>query len=147
MTCCWCDKRIPILRAITDSKYCSDEHREYAKINAFQDKKQRLKDLRRRHHRYIVDAGILEVSWLDVNGKMRVTHTRVLNISEDGIAFQLPAWLMLGMWFVLQALYATGHGTSTAGEIAYAAHVIGFVFGLLLVLVLTSRRRPIARIQ
>ena len=94
MTCCWCQKRIPILRAVTDSKYCSDEHREYAKMNAFQGKKQRLWDLRRRHHRYIVDAGSLEVSWLDVNGKMKITRTRVLNISEDGIAFQLPEAIM-----------------------------------------------------
>jgi hypothetical protein len=53
-----------------------------------------MMDLRRRHRRYIVDAGVLEVSWLDVNGRMKVTKTRVLNISEDGIAFQLPEEIM-----------------------------------------------------
>ncbi len=79
-----------MLRALTDSKYCCDEHRDYAKVKAFHGNEQRLKDLRRRHHRYIVDAGALEVSWLDVNGKLRVTRTRVVNISEDGIAFHLP---------------------------------------------------------
>src|SRR6202162_3777583 len=94
MTCCWCDKRIPILRAVNDSKYCCDEHREYAKMSSFQGNEVHLKDLRRRHRRYIVDAGVLEVSWLDVNGRMKVASTRVLNISENGIAFQLPEEIM-----------------------------------------------------
>jgi hypothetical protein len=94
MTCCWCDKNISILRALADSKYCCSEHREYAEIRNFHGNELHLKDLRRRHHRYTVDAGVLEVSWLDVNGKMKVTSTRVLNISEDGIAFQLPEPIM-----------------------------------------------------
>ena len=94
MTCCWCDKRIPILRVVNDSKYCCDEHREYAKMSSFQGNEPHLKDLRRRHRRYIVDAGVLEVSWLDVNGRMKVASTRVLNISENGIAFQLPEEIM-----------------------------------------------------
>ena len=49
----------------------------------------RLKDSRR-HRRYAVDAGALQVSWLDLNGKMRVTRTRALNISEEGMAVELP---------------------------------------------------------
>jgi membrane associated rhomboid family serine protease len=55
------------------------------------------------------------------------------------IPLRVPAWLMLGMWFVLQALYSTGYGTSSAGDVAYAAHVIGFVLGALLALPLRSR--------
>ena len=50
---------------------------------------------------------------------------------------------MLGMWFVLQALYSTGYGTASANDVAYAAHVIGFVVGFLLALPLRSR--PVAR--
>jgi membrane associated rhomboid family serine protease len=55
------------------------------------------------------------------------------------VPLRVPAWLMLGMWFVLQALYATGLGTASAGDVAYPAHVIGFVVGALLALPLRSR--------
>jgi PilZ domain len=47
------------------------------------------KDLRH-HRRYLVDSGILQVSWLDITGKMKMTRTRALNISEGGIAIVLP---------------------------------------------------------
>ena len=45
---------------------------------------------RRRARRYAVDEGLLEVSWLDLTGKMKVTRTRALDISETGISIQLP---------------------------------------------------------
>src|SRR5512144_770519 len=51
----------------------------------------------------------------------------------------LPAWLVLGSWFLLQWLYATGTGL-TAGGVAYLAHVAGFVVGLLLVNVVVPHR-------
>lgn len=41
---------------------------------------------------------------------------------------RLPAWLVLGGWFVLQYLYFQGAGLA-AGGVAYGAHVIGFVVG------------------
>ena len=47
------------------------------------------KDMRR-HRRYAVDAGVLQVSWLDTSGAMKMTRTRALNISEGGIAIELP---------------------------------------------------------
>jgi hypothetical protein len=47
------------------------------------------KDLRQ-HRRYAVDGGILKVSWLDVTGSMKMARTRALNISEGGIAIELP---------------------------------------------------------
>lgn len=56
------------------------------------------------------------------------------------LPLRVPAWLMLGMWFVLQAFYATGYGTAQAGAVAYAAHVTGFLVGALLGF--TLRRRP-----
>ncbi|HVV14112.1 rhomboid family intramembrane serine protease [Amycolatopsis sp.] len=62
------------------------------------------------------------------------------------LPLRVPAWLMLGMWFVLQAFYATGYGTADAGSVAYAAHVIGFVVGALLGFTL-RRRRPRASPQ
>src|SRR6266851_1535661 len=48
------------------------------------------KDLRR-CRRYAVDGATLRVSWLSLNGELKVVHhARVLNISEDGMAFELP---------------------------------------------------------
>ena len=59
---------------------------------------------------------------------------------------RLPAWLVLGSWFVLQYLYTRGAGLSEATGTAYLAHVIGFVVGAALVWRLrrTARPRPIA---
>src|SRR5258706_4893663 len=44
----------------------------------------------RRHRRYAVDSGVLQVSWLDVSGKMKVAPTRALSISENGMSGELP---------------------------------------------------------
>jgi PilZ domain len=47
------------------------------------------KDLRQ-YPRYAVDSGIMQVSWLDLTGTMKMTRTRALNISEGGMAIELP---------------------------------------------------------
>jgi membrane associated rhomboid family serine protease len=47
------------------------------------------------------------------------------------IPLRLPAWVVLGLWFVLQWFYASGAAVSNAGDVAYLAHVVGFVFGAL----------------
>ena len=57
------------------------------------------------------------------------------------IPVRLPAWLVLGSWFVLQYLYARGAGLSEASGTAYLAHVIGFVVGAALVWRLRGRTR------
>jgi membrane associated rhomboid family serine protease len=54
-----------------------------------------------------------------------------------------PAWLMIGLWFVVQLLgSAAGFGqpTGDGGGVAYLAHVGGFVAGLVLILVFGGRR-------
>ncbi|MCP3767209.1 MULTISPECIES: rhomboid family intramembrane serine protease [unclassified Streptomyces] len=48
------------------------------------------------------------------------------------LPLRLPAWTVLGLWFVLQAVYSSGAGVTGAGTVAYAAHVVGFVVGMLL---------------
>lgn len=61
---------------------------------------------------------------------------------------ELPAWVLLGFWFVLQAVYgATSLVTPAGGRggVAYFAHVGGFLFGLLTVRLLANRRRRLAR--
>jgi membrane associated rhomboid family serine protease len=58
------------------------------------------------------------------------------------IPLRLPAWLVLGGWFVLQWLYSTGLGVAEGGSVAYLAHVLGFILGALVALPF-RRRRPL----
>lgn len=62
---------------------------------------------------------------------------------------RLPAWFVLGSWFVLQYLYARGAGLSESTGVAYLAHVIGFAVGAVLVWRLrgTGQRRPVADVR
>ncbi|CAM5588728.1 rhomboid family intramembrane serine protease [Streptomyces violaceorubidus] len=48
------------------------------------------------------------------------------------LPLRLPAWLVLGFWFGLQAVYSSGGAVSDAGTVAYVAHVAGFVVGMLI---------------
>jgi membrane associated rhomboid family serine protease len=50
----------------------------------------------------------------------------------------VPAWLVLGGWFALQAVAAR---SPVSSDVAYEAHVAGFVAGIVLLLVLDRRRR------
>jgi membrane associated rhomboid family serine protease len=52
----------------------------------------------------------------------------------------LPAYVFLGIWILLQLVLGIG---STAGGIAYFAHIGGFVIGILFGLVFRSRRHSI----
>src|SRR3954452_18393359 len=54
---------------------------------------------------------------------------------------ELPAMLVLGFWFLEQALFAAYSLGSSGGGVAYFAHVGGFVFGLLAIRLLAKRRR------
>lgn len=58
------------------------------------------------------------------------------------IPLRLPAWLVLGLWFMLQWVYSAGYGVSGAGSVAYLAHVLGFVVGMLAAVPLSRRRPP-----
>jgi membrane associated rhomboid family serine protease len=58
---------------------------------------------------------------------------------------EIPAFVLLGIWFVLQFLPAVGQFATPdlAGEggVAYFAHVGGFIFGLALIKLFATRRR------
>src|SRR6266545_3886172 len=61
------------------------------------------------------------------------------------IPIWLPAWVVLGSWFLLQWFYVQGAGTAEGAGVAYLAHVVGFVAGAVLVIVLgglRADRRP-----
>jgi membrane associated rhomboid family serine protease len=74
-------------------------------------------------------------------------RARVLSVLVLGIFFPIvavPAWVLLGMWFVLQAV----EGLMSLGgttNVAYFAHVGGFVAGLGLAVTLGGRRLRRAR--
>jgi membrane associated rhomboid family serine protease len=43
----------------------------------------------------------------------------------------LPAWFVLGLWFIMQVFNGTAALNSTTGGVAFFAHIGGFVFGLI----------------
>jgi membrane associated rhomboid family serine protease len=45
------------------------------------------------------------------------------------LPMRLPAWFVLGSWFLLQWLYAQGAAVASGGGVAYLAHVAGFLAG------------------
>ena len=54
---------------------------------------------------------------------------------------EIPAVVVLGLWFVLQAFSGIGQlGTDVSGGVAFFAHIGGFVFGALIALLYRSRR-------
>jgi len=59
--------------------------------------------------------------------------------------FYLPAWLVLGYWFLMQflsgATTAIAESSQTTGGVAFWAHVGGFVAGIVLIKILPERPR------
>jgi len=70
-------------------------------------------------------------------------RARVLTWFPIVFFFYLPAWVMLGYWFVVQFLSGTATSitatTQPSGGIAFWAHVGGFVSGVVLIKVLPQR--------
>ena len=68
--------------------------------------------------------------------------TLVLIIFFFGV-IELPALVMLGIWFAEQAAFGAAGLTSlgNAGGVAYFAHVGGFAFGLLTIRLVATRRK------
>jgi membrane associated rhomboid family serine protease len=80
---------------------------------------------------------------------------RVRNVIWLGIIFiplVLPAWIVIGYWFALQAFngfltlganFRSG-GASGNGSVAYWAHIGGFIAGVLLIKIFTAGRQRLA---
>ena len=59
---------------------------------------------------------------------------------------ELPAWVMLGIWFVEQAVFgAVGltNPTGGGGGVAYFAHIGGFAFGAAAIRLLATKRKEV----
>jgi membrane associated rhomboid family serine protease len=70
---------------------------------------------------------------------------RVLTWFPPIFFFHLPAWIMLGYWFVLQflsgAASSIAYSSQATGGIAFWAHVGGFLAGVILIKMLPERPR------
>lgn len=58
------------------------------------------------------------------------------------LPLRLPAWFVLGTWFLVQWIYSVGIGVAAEAEVAYLAHVGGFVTGALIGLAIGRPRPP-----
>jgi len=87
------------------------------------------KDMRR-HRRYALDTSVLQVFWLDTSGKMKMTRTRALNISECGMALELPeAAMPLSMIrFQSDRFKLMGSGAVRHCRRAGTKFIVGFEF-------------------
>jgi membrane associated rhomboid family serine protease len=54
---------------------------------------------------------------------------------------RFPAWLVLGSWFLLQWFYATGNSVGSGAGVAYLAHVVGFIAGMVLIVLFGGLRQ------
>jgi membrane associated rhomboid family serine protease len=86
-----------------------------------------------------------------VLGAYALLHPRARVLTLIFIIFfvtlvEIPAWIMLGIWFILQFVPAIGQvavpDVAGAGGVAYFAHVGGFLFGLAAVKLFTLGREP-----
>ena len=62
-------------------------------------------------------------------------QARVTSLLPIGIIFlplKLPAWVVLGGWFLLQWLYSSGTAVASGAGVAYLAHVFGFLAGVVI---------------
>lgn len=69
-------------------------------------------------------------------------RARVLTWFPPIFLFHVPAWLMLGYWFLVQFLSGTAtiaEATQSPGGVAFWAHVGGFVAGILMIKVFRER--------
>jgi len=86
-------------------------------------------------------AGVLG-AYLVMFPKARVTS--LVPIAIIFIPIRLPAWVVLGSWFLLQWLYSSGTAVASGAGVAYLAHVFGFAAGVVIALLarplLTSSR-------
>jgi membrane associated rhomboid family serine protease len=56
--------------------------------------------------------------------------------------WELPAVVVLGLWFLLQVFQQVGSVAGEAGGVAYMAHIGGFVAGMILLLIFRPRPQP-----
>lgn len=86
----------------------------------------------RRHRRYTVGSGgTMEVSWINMRGQMRTSRARVVNVSETGLAIQLPEEAMpLRVRFQSEQGGVDGVGSVRHCSRSGSKYVVGLEFAL-----------------
>ena len=72
-------------------------------------------------------------------------HARVRTLLILGFIWDIvmvPAWIFLGVWFLLQTFYTVTTLGARGGGVAFAAHFGGFLIGLALIGLLKRRDVP-----
>jgi membrane associated rhomboid family serine protease len=78
-----------------------------------------------------------------MGGYLYAFPTRKVTVLFLIFFIKVPAFLILGAWILLQVANGTGYlGGSEASGIAYAAHIGGFIAGLLLIRRFHLKRKP-----
>jgi membrane associated rhomboid family serine protease len=77
-----------------------------------------------------------------LGGYMIMYPTRSVHVWILFGIFSVPAIIVVGLWFAFQVINGLGTlGGTEAGGIAYAAHIGGFIAGLLLVKIFERRQQ------
>jgi membrane associated rhomboid family serine protease len=80
----------------------------------------------------------------------RARITAIVPIGWYPLTVNLPAWIFLGIYFVIQNLYpayfTAAHLSGQQSSVAYLAHIGGFVSGMALIFIFPHRRRPPAAV-
>lgn len=73
---------------------------------------------------------------------IKFPHSRILTFVPIFFMFEIPAWIVLIYWFVIQFFSGVGAAAgpqSAEGGVAWFAHVGGFVAGMVLIKILRAR--------
>jgi len=79
-----------------------------------------------------------------LGGYILLFPTNRVTVLLSWFVTQVPAFIAIGLWFVFQLINGLGvlGSGSQAGGVAYAAHIGGFIAGLILIKVFEIGRRP-----
>ena len=77
-----------------------------------------------------------------VLGAYIVLYPRARIVTFPLVFLRIPAWIVLGFWFLTQFLYTGGQAQDGQGGVAFWAHVVGFVAGMVLVPLFLVGRPP-----
>jgi membrane associated rhomboid family serine protease len=79
-----------------------------------------------------------------LGGYLLLFPTNRVTVLISWFATQVPAFVAIGLWFVFQLISGLGMlgSGSQAGGVAYAAHIGGFIAGLILIKVFEIGKRP-----
>jgi membrane associated rhomboid family serine protease len=80
-----------------------------------------------------------------LGGYLVLFPRRRITVLVMRIVTQVNAFIAVGLWFVLQLVGGLGTLTGSSDGVAYAAHIGGFIAGVVLIKLFAAGREPSAR--